>query len=206
MRHLDLDAFTARLASSDATPGGGSAAAAAGACAAALIAMLARLSVARGGDDALFTRTAEAMDAARTALLDLVAEDARAYDAVMAARQMPRGSEAEKAARTRAIQGAMRQAADVPMDVAGRALEVLQAAREILPAANRNAASDGGVGVLLADASAQGAVLNVRINLSSITDEAYRQAVAARADEVVRRAAVLRTDSLAIAHRRMEER
>jgi formiminotetrahydrofolate cyclodeaminase len=203
VRHLSLDEFAARLASADPTPGGGSASAAAGAFAAALVAMLARLSMGRGADDALFTRTAEAMDAARSRLLDSVAEDARAYDAVMGARRMARGSDAEKAARTQAIQSAMRQAADVPMEVAGLTLTVLEAAQEILPAANPNAASDGGVAVLLADAALQGAVANVRINLTAIKDVVYRDALAARADELFQRSAGLRERSLAIVRERV---
>jgi formiminotetrahydrofolate cyclodeaminase len=203
VRHISLDEFAARLASADATPGGGSAAAASGAFAAALVAMLARLSVGRGGDDGLFTRTAESMDAARSRLLDGVAEDARAYDAVMGARRMPRGSDLEKAARTQAIQAAMREAAEVPMDVADLSLAVLEAARAILPEANPNAASDGGVAVLLADAALLGAVANVRINLAAIKDEAYRASAAVRVEEAVRRGAELREASLTVVRERI---
>ena len=203
MRHLSLDEFTSRLASVDPTPGGGSASAVAGAFGAALIAMLARLSMARGGDDALFARTAEAMDRVRTTLLDHAAEDARAYDAVMAAMRMARGSDEEKRARTQAIQRAMREAAEVPLDVAGQALAVLEAAREILPTANPNAASDGGVAVFLSYASAHGAIANVRINLTSIKDEEYRKAVRARVDEVVQRTTERRDEGMAIVQERL---
>ena len=202
MRHLTLDEFTSRLASADPTPGGGSAAAVAGALGAALIAMLARLSMARGADDALFTRAAEAMDRARAALLEYAAEDARAFDTVMATMRMPRGSDDEKRVRTQAMQQAMRAAAEVPLDVAGRGLAVLEAAREILPTANPNAVSDGGVAVLLAHASVHGAIANVRINLKFIKDEEYRAATAARADEVAARATQLRDEVLAPAGQR----
>lgn len=202
MRHLSLDEFTSRLASADPTPGGGSASAVAGAFGAALIAMLARLSMGRGGDDALFARTAEGMDRARTALLDFASEDARAFDAVMAAMRMPRASDEEKRTRTQAIQWTMREAAEVPLDVAGQALSVLEAAREILPTANPNAASDGGVAVLLSYAAAQGAIANVRINLASIRDEAYRTATAARVEELAQRSAALRDQGMAL----MEDR
>lgn len=202
MRHLSLDEFTARLASADPTPGGGSASAVAGAFAAALIAMLARLSLGRGGDDALFTRTAEAMDRARTTLLDLAAQDARAFDAVMVAMRMPRRGEDEKQVRTSAMQRAMRDAADVPLEVAGAAVAVLEAACEILPTANPNAASDGGVAVLLSHAAAQGAIANVRINLVSISDEVYRTATAARVEDLVQRSASLRDQGMTL----MEER
>lgn len=198
-----MDEFTAGLASADPTPGGGSASAAAGAFAAALIAMLARLSMGRGGDDALFTRTAEAMDRARTTLLDLAVQDARAFDAVMVTMRMPRGSDEAREARAQAIQWAMREAAEVPLEVAEQALAVLETAREILPAANPNAASDGGVAVLLAYASAHGAIANVRVNLASIKDEEYRTTVTARVDEVVQRTRLLRDEGMAMVQERL---
>lgn len=202
MRHLSLDEFTSHLASADPTPGGGSASAVAGAFGAALIAMLARLSTGRGGDDALFTRTAEGMDRVRTTLLDLAAQDARAFDVVMAATRMPRRSDEEKQARTSAVQRAMRDAAEVPLDVAGQAVTVLEAACQILPTANPNAASDGGVAVLLSYAAAQGAIANVRINLASIREEAYRTATAVRVEDLAQRSTALRDQGMVL----MEER
>jgi formiminotetrahydrofolate cyclodeaminase len=122
----------------------------------------------------------------------------------MGARRMPRGSDLEKAARNQAIQAAMRQAAEVPMDVADLSLAVLEAARAILPEANPNAASDGGVAVLLADAALLGAVANVRINLAAIKDEAFRASAAARVEEAVRRGAELREASLTVVRKRIE--
>ncbi len=205
MRYLSLEEFTARVASADPTPGGGSASAVASACGAALIAMLARLSIGRGGDDAAFTRTADAMDGIRSTLLDLATEDARAYDAVMTARRLPRGSDDEKRARTQAVQAAMRTAADVPLEVALRAVAVLEAAREILPTANPNAVSDGGVAVLLAYASAHGALANVRVNLASIKDEEYRKATASRVEEVMKRTALLRDEGMAVIRERLPQ-
>lgn len=203
MRQLTLEAFTARLASSDPTPGGGSASAVAGALGAALVAMLARLSTDRGGDDALFARTAAAMDAAWPVLLDAAAEDAKAFDAVMTAMRLPRGTDDEKRERARAIQSAMRAAAEAPLEVAAQALAVLEAARAILPTANSNAVSDGGVGVLLAHGAAHGAIANVRINLKAIKDAAYRTAAIARADDLARRASVLRDEAMAIVAERL---
>lgn len=203
MRYLSLDEFAAQLASADPTPGGGSASAVAGAFGAALVGMLARLSIGRGGDDALFTQTAEAMDAARTTLLDLAAEDARAYDAVIAAMRMPRGSDEEKRLRTQAIQFAMRGAAEVPLDVAARVRAVLEAAREVLPTANPNAVSDGAVAVLLSYAAAHGAIANVRINLASIKDEEYGREIVTQVDEIGERTGVLRDEGLAIVRERL---
>jgi formiminotetrahydrofolate cyclodeaminase len=145
------------------------------------------------------------MDAAWAVLLDLAAEDARAYDAVMAAMRMPRGSDEEKRTRTQAIQFALRGAAEVPLDVVTQALAVLEAARAILPTANPNAVSDGAVAVLLAYAAAHGAIANVRINLASIKDEEYRREITARVDGISERTGVLRDEGLAVVRERLRQ-
>lgn len=198
-----LTEFINQLATSDPTPGGGSASAVAGALGAALVAMLARLSTGRDGDDFLFTRTAEEMDKAWAVLLDLATEDTRVYDAVMEAMRMPRGTDEEKQARTRAVQRALREAADVPLRVAKKAMTVLEAAHEILPTANPNAVSDGGVAVLLSYAASHGAIANVRINLASIKDEEFRQGYTTRVDEIAERTTVLRDEGMAIVQKRL---
>ena len=81
-------------------------------------------------------------------------------------------------------------------------MTVLEAACQILPTANPSAASDGGVAVLLSHAAALGAIANVRINLASIRDEAYRTTTAARVEHLAQRSAALRDQGMAL----MEER
>ena len=87
--------------------------------------------------------------------------------------KLPKDTDTQKAERDRALQAALAGAAEVPLKVAGAAAEV---ARLSLPAAekgNVNAVSDAGVAVLLADAAAQSAALNVKINLAWITDQDF---------------------------------
>jgi formiminotetrahydrofolate cyclodeaminase len=176
---LPVSAFLERLGSSDPVPGGGSAAALAGAMGAALVAMVAELTIGRPAyaehEGTIRHLRFDALER-RAELMSLAQEDATAYDAVVQARHMSKDSEAEKAARTTALQGAMKEAARIPLRVAVVASEVLDLAERIAPIGNRNAASDAGVAAQLAAAGLRGALLNVRINLPYLAeDEPLRQ-------------------------------
>ena len=191
-----LRRFLERLASADPTPGGGSVSALAAALAAGLLAMVSRLST-RKGDDPIFAQTLSTVEAARTALMDLLVRDAEAFDAVMHAMRLPRATEEEKQRRQHAIQVALRGAVEVPLAVAAHALAVLEAAPVMARMGNPNAISDVGVGTLLAHAALHGALLNVRINLKSIKDEPYRAATTARMGTLAERSDELRGMALA---------
>jgi len=165
---LSVQAFLDRLGSSDPVPGGGSASALAAAMGAALVAMVAELTIGRPAyaehEETVRKLRFDALDR-RAELLDLAQQDADAYDLVVAARHMPKVSDAERAARTEAIGAATVAATHAPLRIAVVASEVLDLAERIAPIGNRNAASDAGVAALLAAAGLRGAVLNVRINL-----------------------------------------
>jgi methenyltetrahydrofolate cyclohydrolase len=160
-----------RLASTDPTPGGGSAAAWAGATGAALVAMVGGMDKTRTGDagerDRLDSARARA-ETAGAALRSLVDEDAAAYDAVMAAYRLPKGTDDEKAARKAAIQAALERATDVPLGTAEACLIVLQAAVAAAADGNPNATSDALTGGVLAWAGLRGALENVRINTKEV--------------------------------------
>ena len=171
---LPVSAFLERLGSSDPVPGGGSAAALAAAMGAALVAMVAELTIGRPAyaehEATVRHLRFDALER-RTELMSLAQEDAIAYDAVVQARHMPKDSEDEKAARTTALQTAMKEAARIPLRVAVVASEVLDLAERIAPIGNRNAASDAGVAAQLAAAGLRGALLNVRINLPYLAED-----------------------------------
>lgn len=165
---LDLHELTSQLASGDPVPGGGSAAALGGALAAALVGMVAELTLGRPAYSAHQDAVEAVRDRAaelRTQLLELAEADAVAYQRVAAARRLPKGSDAERTARSATLGIAMLDAASVPLSTARAAREVLGLALRIAPIGNRNAVSDAGVAGLLAAAAVRGAVLNVRINL-----------------------------------------
>jgi formiminotetrahydrofolate cyclodeaminase len=102
-----------------------------------------------------------------------VDEDTDAFDEVSAAYKMPKDTDAEKTARTAAIQQALKGATEVPLRVAKAAMETYQLAQIAMEKANPNVASDARVALLLAEAAREGARANVDINLGMIKDEAF---------------------------------
>jgi glutamate formiminotransferase/formiminotetrahydrofolate cyclodeaminase len=113
-------------------------------------------------------------DRLRAEFLGLVDEDARAFDQVMAAFRMPKETPEQQAARSQAVQQAYKAAVDPPLRVSTRSLRVLELALQVAEHGNPSAASDAGVGALLAATALEGGALNVQINLGSIRDEAFR--------------------------------
>jgi formiminotetrahydrofolate cyclodeaminase len=180
LTHLPLSRFLNALRSPDPTPGGGSAAALAGAAGASLLAMVSALPKPRAASPADLDRLESARErctAAAERLEALIDRDAEAYDAVMAAYRLPKGSEDEKRARSARIRQAMRGAIDVPLEVMRTCGDALIEAASIAALGNPNAASDVEVGIALLTAGLQGARANVEINLGSVKDEGYATAV-----------------------------
>ena len=164
-----------RLSSSDPVPGGGSAAALAGAMGASLVSMVAALTAGRAeyaeaGDAA--REIGEAASSLRDELIELTQRDSDAYQAVVTARRLPRETDEQRLARARAMSSAIVQAAEVPLRTARVAREALELAGRIAPIGNRNAVSDAGVAALLSAAAIRGAILNVRINLPYLPEDA----------------------------------
>ncbi|MCL6450176.1 MAG: cyclodeaminase/cyclohydrolase family protein [Acetobacteraceae bacterium] len=189
---LEWEELLARLASASPAPGGGSASALAGAAGAALAAMVARVAARRaapgeaGGFDAL-AREAEGL---LQRLCSLVEADARAFGAVMEARRLPRGTPAEEETRRAALARARARAVEVPLETAESCASTLELmARLVRRGAAPSAATDLGVGALLARAGAEGAILNVLVNLTPAEREAEGPGLAAR--RLSRRAAEL---------------
>lgn len=173
---LPLEQFLAALASDAPTPGGGTAAAVAGATGASLAEMVAQLTLSKekyAASHEAVRPIAEAGQLARAEFLSLAREDAEAYDGVVAARRMPKDTEAEKASRLQQIAVASRNATEVPMRTAQAAIRLLAALPELAEKGNPNAVSDVGAAALLLDACVEGALLNVGINLSGIEDATF---------------------------------
>ena len=183
--------FIQKLASGSPTPGGGSAAALAGAMAASLSEMVCNLTIGKEKYASVQNRMEEEgkkLALCRERLVEIVDEDAGAFDRVMEAFRMPKNSEGEKAARAEAIQSAYKLAASVPMETAGKCMEVLERAVVVAQLGNKNSITDAGSSALLAHASLNAALLNVRINLSGIKDEAFRNDMEKKAEDMMRRA------------------
>jgi glutamate formiminotransferase/formiminotetrahydrofolate cyclodeaminase len=189
---LSLSDFAAALASDAPAPGGGSAAAAGGANAAGLLAMVVRLTLGKEKYKAAWeelTPLADRLDDARVRLLELVDEDTKAFDAVLAARRLPKETDADKAARARALEAANVLAATVPMQTAFFAHEALKTAPLVLEKGNPNAASDAWAGALAAWAAVGAALANVRINLPGVPDAELQRGFREDADLMEKSAA-----------------
>lgn len=187
--------FADELSSDSPAPGGGSVAALCGALGAGLAAMVANLTIGKKKLEANWAAMRPVGDegqALKDRLLGLVDTDTDAFNAVMAAMRLPKATAAEAAAREAAVQAATREATLVPFRVLEASLDVLQLARIAATEGNPNSASDAGVAALCARTCAEGAFLNVLINLPGITDRAFAEDLRGRADEhlaVVRREA-----------------
>lgn len=174
LSRMTLEQFSEALAASTPTPGGGSASAQAGAMAAALVQMMCDLTIGREA----YRAHDEAMRAIRTRseglrrdLLALVDRDAEAYDEVLRALRLPKGTDAEKQARSEALERANLFAIETPLATADACAALMGMAAELASKGNINAVSDVGTAALLAYAGLRGGILTVRVNLKSVADE-----------------------------------
>lgn len=195
-----LKEFCASLASSAPTPGGGTASAAAGALGASLVSMVCALTLSKEkykeAHDALSPIAAEAAEA-RTRLSRLMDLDSEAFEGMAAARKLPKETEEEKSRRSEAVQAASRRAAEVPMETARLAATLLSRLPLVAEKGNPNAGSDTGVAALLLSAAAEGALLNVGINLSSIEDAEFVHAMEKETALISREVERLRAQTIA---------
>jgi formiminotetrahydrofolate cyclodeaminase len=164
------------IASPDPTPGGGTASAIAGAMGTALLTMVSGLAKSKNNTDdekAALEAARLALEPLRAELMRLADADSEAYGQVMAAYRRPKASDDDRAARTTAIQAALRQATVVPLDTLRTCAAAMPLAAQVAEAGNRSAASDVGVAIGLLEAAAAGAEANVRINLSGLKDDVF---------------------------------
>jgi formiminotetrahydrofolate cyclodeaminase len=176
IKDTQIEPFLDALASSAATPGGGSAAAIMGGMGAALVSMVCNLTIGKKkyaeveGDMKEVLEKAEDL---RHRLTGMIEEDVKAFDTVMGAYGMPKETDAEKEARSEAIQAALKQATEIPIRCCHLAREVIDLALTASEKGNLNVISDAGVGVLAAYAALRSAALNVYINAKMISDKSF---------------------------------
>ena len=192
--------FIAETASESAAPGGGSVSACMGALGAALATMVANLSAhKRGWDDRWkeFSDVAEQGQALVAELTALVDEDTAAFNRIMDALSMPKGSPEEQAARAAALEEATLYAASVPLKTMEASLKALPLALQMARQGNPASASDAGVAALAALAAVRGARLNVRINAAGLKDRTPAEPLLRRAAKIEAEAAALHDEVLA---------
>jgi glutamate formiminotransferase/formiminotetrahydrofolate cyclodeaminase len=174
---MTVQRFTDEVSTESPAPGGGSVAALMGSLGAALATMVANLTVGKKGYEEAWEELgamAGRGQAVKDALSRAVDEDTEAFNRVMEAMRLPKGTPDQQAERARAIEAANRAAAEVPLQTARLCLEAIALADKAAELGNRNSASDAGVAALAARAGAEGAALNVRINLAGIADADFK--------------------------------
>lgn len=192
-----LKKYLDEAASGSPTPGGGSVAALAGALGAALTSMVCNFTVGKKKYADVEVEVSQILSEAeelRAKLQDLIVEDTQAYGQVSAAYGMPRETPEEKAARSEAIQKALKVAMKAPLEAAVCCHKILKLNEPLVEKGNQNLISDVGVAVLLAESAMRSAVLNVEINLSYIKDEKLCQETRGKLSPMVAEAVELRAE------------
>jgi formiminotetrahydrofolate cyclodeaminase len=202
----NIKMFLDEVASNSPAPGGGSVAALAGALGAALTSMVCNLTKAKQGYEEVQDEIAEVLEKSeelRKDLTDLIDKDTDAFNEVMKALQMPKETEEQKEQRRTILQTAFKQAAEIPMETARKCVQILHVAHIVAEKGNKNSISDAAVSALMAQTGVQAAMLNVRINLSSIKDPDYVQQVTTELHELLQNAMQKSTEILNIVEKNL---
>jgi len=193
--------FADETASESPAPGGGSISAYMGALGISLATMVANLSSHKPGWDERweeFSGWAEKGQVLKNELIFLVDEDTRAFNRIMDAFGLPKGSDIEKEARTAAIQNATRYAIEVPFKVMQKSFESLAIIRAMAETGNPNSVSDAGVGALAARSAVIGAYLNVKINTSGLNDKTFVEDILRKGGDIEQKAITQEQEILTI--------
>ena len=145
-----------------------------------------------------FSLWAEKGQVLKDELLHLVDEDTNAFNKIMDAFGLPKSNDAEKAARTAAIQAATKYATEVPFKVMNKAFETMEIIKAMAETGNPNSVTDAGVGALCARSAVMGAFLNVKINASGLKDKAFVDDIIAKALIIENKAIAMETEILGI--------
>jgi glutamate formiminotransferase / formiminotetrahydrofolate cyclodeaminase len=198
---MTLTDFADETASESPAPGGGSISAYIGALGAALATMVANLSSHKKGWDNRwleFSDWAEKGQQYKDELVKLVDLDTAAFNKIMEAFSLPKGTDEEKAARTKAIQDATRYAIEIPFKVMQAAYGSLTVIKAMAQTGNPNSISDAGVAALCARSAVIGAFMNVKINASGYNDKDFVIDVIAKGEDIESKTIVLEKEIIEI--------
>ncbi len=205
---MDLKAFANETASESPAPGGGSVSAYMGAMGVALGTMVANLSAHKAGWDSRWQEFATWAEKGKyyvDALVNMVDEDTNAFNRIMEAFGLPKGSDEEKQARKQAIQDATRYAIEVPFKVMQLCYESMQVMKAMVEIGNPNSVTDAGVGALAARSAVIGAFLNVKVNSTSLDDKAFVTKIVADAKVIADKACELEKEIIATVNSKIEQ-
>ncbi len=191
LTNFTINDFADEVSVDSPAPGGGSVAALGGALSSALSAMVSALSYNKKGYEDYrneFINLGEKAQKVKDEFLKLVDEDTNAFNKFMAARKLPKKTDEEKAEREKALEEAAKYAAEIPLKVLETSVFALQIAERVSEIGNKNSISDAGVAGWMGRAAAEGAYLNVKINLPSISDENFRNEIISKAGDFLEEA------------------
>lgn len=206
----DLKDFVHGVASASSTPGGGSVSALVGSLGGALTSMVGNLTIDRKAYDNVpqekktpmeqnFKEISKLIDE----LINLVNEDATAFDDVMEAFKLPKKTEDDMQKRSEAIQLGYKKALEVPLRCGEKCFEILKLQDVFAKYGNINAITDVGIGTLLAYSGLEGALFNVTINLKSIKDQEYKRIMGEKAENLLINGKASRDELLEIVYKRL---
>jgi len=208
LAELKLRAFANELSTDSPAPGGGSVAALCGALSAALSSMVANLTVGKKGYEkaqkelkALAVRAQKLKDE----LLRAVDLDSAAFNKVMDAFKLPKGTEAQKAERDKAVEAATKEATLVPFQVLESSIALMKMAKKAAIKGNKNSLSDAGVAGMVAQAAGEGAYFNVRINLPGIQDAEFKSRIKKQAVSLKKKLCKLGDEVRAVVERELRK-
>lgn len=199
---MNLREFANETASESPAPGGGSVSAYVGALGVSLATMVANLSAAKKGWEDRFSQFsdwAEKGQAIKDKLLRLVDEDTRAFNGIMDACRLPKGSKERKDA----VEAATRKAIEAPFEVMKCTLESFDLIGAMVEKGNPNSVTDAGVAAHCARAAVLGAWLNVRINAGNMEDKAFLKKMMEEGEKMVKKAEALEKEILKMVDKKM---
>ncbi len=202
--------FINELGSNSPAPGGGSVAALGASLASALGAMVFSLTVGKkvyneySTDDKIkIDKSLEACLSYKDEFLELMNKDTEVFLILMSAFKLPKETVDEKSVRSAKIQEGYQKALEIPLNVAKESYKIYEYVKIAAQLGNKNAISDAGVSALMLQASIESAILNVKINLSSIKDETYKEEIIESCNELVNQGRLKRDEVLAIVNKSM---
>lgn len=206
-----LREYIANVASGDPTPGGGSVSALVGSIGGALTNMVSKLTVGKKAYEGLSEEiksqilvNSKEIEKLVEELSNIVDEDTKAFDKVMDAFKMPKETDEQKQARSRAVQEGYKIALEVPLRCATKCLRILELQEVFANYGNANAITDVGVGILLAYSGMEGALFNVTINLGSIKDEEFKKENEAKVSNLLNEGKRIKEELIKIVYKRLE--
>jgi formiminotetrahydrofolate cyclodeaminase len=187
LQSQSLETFLDTLASKSPTPGGGSVAALSGAMAAGLVSMVCAIDIQKQTTEEETEEVRSIWEQAeelRHELQNLAEADVEVFNRLSTAYKLPRTTEADAASRQAAIQKLTRHAAEVPLRTARAAARLVPLCTALSNRCSRLLVSDVGVAATLARATTQSSLINVEVNLASLTDQAYVREMRAQMEDM----------------------